>query len=49
VKTEKEIKELIENIKKGEFIGKDNKTGLTRITEKGNDWIECLEWVIENA
>ena len=49
MKTEKEIKEMIADIKKGEFVGGKNITGLTKITEQGDNWIGCLEWVIEDV
>ena len=46
MREEKEIRELIKEIESGDSIGKDNRTGLTEITAKGDAWIESLKWVL---
>ena len=48
MKTKEQIETMIESIKKAEFVGENKHTGLSKITEKGDNWIECLEWVIED-
>ncbi len=47
MKSDKLILGLIEEIKDSETVTKDDMRGLTRITPKGKNWIEALEWVLE--
>ena len=39
MRKEEEIKELIKDIESGDTVSKDNRTGLTEITAKGDAWI----------
>jgi len=47
MKTEKEIREKIEELKEGE---KDNADmGSYRLASKYSDWVDALEWVLEDG
>ena len=46
MREEKEIKEFIKDIESKDSVGKDNRTGLTEITAKGDAWIGALKWAL---
>ena len=48
MREEKEIREFIKGIESVDTIGKENRTGLTKITDKGDSWIEALKWVLND-
>lgn len=47
MRTEKEIKDFIIDIESKDTVGKEKHTGLTKITDRGDNWIEALNWVLE--
>ena len=49
MREEKEIRELIEKIGRGDTVNTTDEryTGFTKITDKGDNWIEALEWVLK--
>lgn len=47
MKTEQEIREFVKDIESKETVGKEKHTQLTKITDKGDAWIEALKWVLD--
>ncbi len=48
MREEKEIEEFIKEIENVDTVGKENHTGLTKVTDRGDSWIEALKWVLND-
>lgn len=46
MKSEKEIKELIEKLDKNKLIKELDKQGFVEYTYKAGHWLDCLNWVL---
>ncbi len=48
MRDEKEIREFVKDIESVDTVGKENYTGLTKVTDRGDSWIEALKWVLDD-